>query len=111
MTTGGGIAQVQRVMSAKEPNQNPPPAAEGELPLAERLALAQAAFDDFYPRCFWSWDPKTRVTEAMLPNIAHELRLNGGRHQFLLSEKICPSTIYKAIFLPRFADDETPIAT
>ncbi|MSU48664.1 MAG: hypothetical protein EXS37_06140 [Opitutus sp.] len=98
-------------MNAAEPNQSNPPAASGELPLAERIALAQAAFDDYFPMCFWSWDPKTRVTEAMLPNIAHELRLNGGRRQFLLSEKICHSTIYRARFLPRFADDETPTAT
>ena len=105
-----GSAHGGNVMPATETNRHPP-AAEAELPLAERLALAQAAFDTFFPMCFWSWDPKTRVTEETLPNVAHALRLNGGRSQFLLSAKICPSTIYRARYLPRFADDEFPTAT
>ena len=98
-------------MNATDSKQNGAAAAEEVLPLAERLALAQAAFDDFFPMCFWSWDPKTRVTEETLPNVAHALRSQGGRRQFLLSVKICPSTIYRAQYLPRFADDETPTAT
>ena len=98
-------------MNASATKQKTPVAEETELPLAERLALAQAAFDDFFPMCFWSWDPKTRVTEETLPNVAHALRSQGGRRQFLLSVKICPSTIYRAQYLTRFADDETPTAT
>jgi hypothetical protein len=98
-------------VNAADTKQNGAAAVEEVLPLAERLALAQAAFDDFFPMCFWSWDPKTRVTEAMLPSIAHELRSNGGRRQFLLSARICPSTTYRALYLPRFAGDEIPTAT
>jgi hypothetical protein len=98
-------------MNATDSKQNGAAAAEEVLPLAERLALAQAAFDDFFPMCFWSWDPKTRVTEETLPNVAHALRSQGGQRQFLLSVKICPSTIYRAQYLTRFADDETPTAT
>ena len=105
------MAQVQRVMSTAEANRNAPTAPNVELPLAERLALAQAAFDEFYPMCFWSWDPATRVTEDMLPNVANALRTNGGRRQFLLSKKLCPSTIYRARYLPQYADEETPTAT
>lgn len=105
------MSQRQRVMNASESNRSAPPAAEGELPLAERLALAQAAFEEFYPMCFWSWARDTRVTEAMLPNVAHALRSQGGRHQFLLSATLCPSTTYRALYLPRFADGETPTAT
>lgn len=82
-----------------------------ELPLAERLALAQSAFDELFVKCFWSWDPKTRVTEALLPGVAHALRSQGGRREFLLSTKLCPSTIYKEHYLPRFADSEAPTAT
>lgn len=107
----GEMTQRQRAMSNAESNRGAPTAPSGELPLAERLALAQAAFDDYYPMCFWSWDPKTRVTEALLPNVAHELRLNGGRRQFLLSAKICPSTTYRKLYLPRYADSEIPTAT
>lgn len=98
-------------MNATDSKQNGAAAAEEVLPLAERLALGRAAFDDFYPMCFWSWDPKTRVTEEMLPSVAHALRSQGGRQQFLLSAKICPSTIYRARYLPRFAADEIPTAT
>ncbi len=59
----GGI-----VMNATETIRHPPAAAEAELPLAERLALAQAAFDKFFPLCFWSWDPKTRLTDGGCAN-------------------------------------------
>lgn len=104
------MTQDQRVMSTAESNRRAPTAPSVELPLAERLALAQAAFEEFYPMCFWSWPPDTRVTEAMLPNVAHALRSQGGRRQFLLSAKLCPSTTYKALYLPRFADGEIPTA-
>jgi hypothetical protein len=95
--------------SETKPATTAPEAAE--LPLAERLALAQTAFENYYPMCFWSWPRDTRVTEAILPNVAHALRSQGGRKQFLLSAKICPMTIYRARYLPRFAAEETPTAT
>ncbi len=98
-------------MPPVEINRPAPATPAAELPLAERLALAQAAFDEFYPMCFWSWARDTQVTEAMLPNIAHALRSQGGRRQFLLSAKLCPSTTYRALYLPRFADGEIPTAT
>ena len=101
----------RRTMNGDETSAAIRPAASGELPLAERLALAQAAFDELFAKCFWSWDPKTRLTEAMLPNVAHALRSQGGRREFLLSVKLCPSAIYRERYLPRFADSETPTAT
>jgi len=94
-----------------QPNAAETPANGDPLPLAERLALAQAAFAEFYPMCFWSWAPDTRVTESLLPGIAHALRSQGGRRQFLLSAKLCPSTTYRALYLPRYAAGETPTAT
>lgn len=105
------MGQGRRAMNAVKSSEPAHSAAGGELPLAERIALAQAAFDDFYPMCFWSWAPDTRVTEAMLPIVAHALRSQGGRRQFLLSAKLCPSTIYRELYLPRFADSAAPTAT
>ena len=87
------------------------PSAETDLPLPERLALAQQVFRDHYGACFWSWAPDTVVTEALLPGIAHALRLNGGREHFLLSARLCPSTTYREKYLPRCAPTGTPTAT
>lgn len=79
--------------------------------LNTRLRLAQEAFERYYAMCFWSWPRDTVVTPALLPNVAHALRSYGGRRQWLLSESICPSTLYKARYLPRYAPDDTPTAT
>lgn len=76
-----------------------------------RLRLAQQTFERFYAMCFWSWPRDTVMTPALLPNVAHALRSYGGRRQWLLSEAICPSTLYKARYLPRYAPDDTPTAT
>ena len=98
-------------MKPNAANTSEPVAPDRLLPLPERLALAQAAFDELFAKCFWSWDPTTRVTEALLPGVAHALRSQGGRREFLLSAKLCPSTTYRKLYLPRFADSEVPTAT
>lgn len=82
-----------------------------ELPLAERIALAQRLFDELYAKCFWSWDPETKVTGELLPGVANALRSLGGRREFLLSVKVCPSTTYRRLYLPRYAASEIPTAT
>lgn len=79
--------------------------------VVERLALARDAFRAHYARCFWSWPRDTVVTPELLPNIAHALRLNGDRAALLLSEKICPSTLYRRRYSPASADAATPTAT
>ena len=89
----------------------PPTTPADLLPLEERLALAQKTFDELFAKCFWSWDPNKRITEDQLPGVAHALRSQGGRREFLLSVKLCPSTTYRKTYLPRYADDETPTAT
>lgn len=76
--------------------------------IAVRLRLAQEAFDRFYAMCFWSWARNTIISPALLPNVAHALRNYGGRQQWLLSEQICPSTLYKARYLPPCEAGETP---
>lgn len=76
-----------------------------------RLRLARDAFERYHAMCFWSWPRDTVITAALLPNVAHALRSYGGRREWLLSESICPSTLYKARYLPRYAPDDTPTAT
>jgi len=98
-------------MSACENESKKESTEAEELPLSERIALAQRLFEELYAKCFWSWDPKTTVTEDMLPSVANALRTNGGRCEFLLSVKICPSTIYRKLYLPRYADSGIPTAT
>ena len=79
--------------------------------LEARLELAREAFARYYAMCFWSWARDTVITPDLLPNVAHALRTSGGRRQWLLSEKICPSTLYKARYLPQYAPGVTPTAT
>lgn len=79
--------------------------------LDARLGLARDAFARYYALCFWSWSRDTIITPDLLPNVAHALRNYGGRRQWVLSELICPSTLYRARYLPRYARDDTPTAT
>jgi len=79
--------------------------------LAARLRLAEESFERYYAMCFWSWPRATVITPALLPNVAHALRSYGGRRQWLLSESICPSTLYKARYLPRYAPGDIPTVT
>jgi hypothetical protein len=98
-------------MSFEKAKPSGVPSGEGVLPLADRLALAQKLFDEQYPRCFWSWDRHTRITEDLLPGVAHALRNQGGRREFLLSTKLCSSMIYRQRYLPSSADTAAPKAT
>ena len=76
-----------------------------------RLQMARDAFTRYYAMCFWSWARDTVLTAALLPNVAYALRTSGGRRQWLSSEMICPSTLYKARYWRRYARDITPTAT
>lgn len=77
----------------------------------ERLRLAREVFARDYARCFWSWPRETVMTPELLPNVAHALRNYGVRGQWLLSERICPPTIYRLRYLPRYARGVTPTVT
>lgn len=107
---GTGSEQPVREMKGQRHIASPRVAAEGPAPLAERLTHAQRVFDELHAKCFWSWDPRTRITEEMLPSVAHALRTQGGRREFLLSTKPCPSTTYRELYLPRYAGKEAPKA-
>lgn len=102
--TGGAGGAILRAMAEASP-------VLGESALEERLRLAREAFSRYYPICFWSWPRETQITPELLPNVAHALRNNGGRAQFVLSERICPSTLYKARYSARYEPDDTPTAT
>jgi hypothetical protein len=84
---------------------------DGQNDLEARLRLAQEVFGRRYAMCFWSWPRDTVVTPDLLPNVAHALRQYGGKAEMLLSEQICPSTLYKARYLPRYARDDSRTAT
>ncbi len=82
-----------------------------EHDLEERLRLAREVFARRYALCFWSWPRDIEITPELLPNVAHALREHGGRAEMILSEAICPSTLYRARYLPRYARDVTPTVT
>ena len=56
---------------------------------AERLALAQQAFERFHTRCFWFMRRDARITEQDIPYICERLRADGGRAGFRLAAQIC----------------------
>lgn len=45
---------------------------------AEKVALAQHLFRDFYAACFWHLRPDLVITEATIPILIKGLRTNGG---------------------------------
>jgi hypothetical protein len=55
----------------------------------DRLALAQQAFERFYPRCFWFMREDLRVGEEDLEAIIRGLRAHGNREAFLLAARLC----------------------
>jgi len=59
------------------------------LAIAERLALAQQAFNRFHTRCFWFMREDLRVSEEDIESIIHGLRNHGNREAFLIAAKLC----------------------
>lgn len=66
------------------------PSSPEPLPLDERLRLAREAYRHYYIRCFWFLRPDLEIGEVDLPEIARNLRLNGGREGWFLAARICP---------------------
>ena len=66
------------------------PASETKPPLteAERLALAQKAFEEFKAMCFWSWRPDVQITTEILPQFLKDLRTHGGHKGWKLAAEI-----------------------
>ncbi len=59
------------------------------LPMAERLVLAQQAFNRFHTRCFWFMREDLRVSEEDIEAIIHGLRNHGNREAFLIATRLC----------------------
>jgi hypothetical protein len=55
----------------------------------DRLDLAQRAYREFRSRCFWSYRPDLRITEAEIPFIIRELRRNGGHAGYKVAAQLC----------------------
>ena len=53
---------------------------------AEKLALAQAAFREFYTRCFWFMRRDAEIVAEEIPYVCERLRADGGRRVFLLPQ-------------------------
>ena len=68
---------------------NKPTPAPVPLTPAERLALAQQAFEQFHSRCFWFMREDLRVGEEDLEAIIRGLRAHGNREAFLIAAKLC----------------------
>ena len=45
---------------------------------ADKIALAQGIYRDFYTACFWHMRPDLVINEATIPILIRELRVNGG---------------------------------
>ena len=59
------------------------------LPMPEKLALAQRAFERFHARCFWFMREDARVGEEDIETIVRGLRTHGNREAFLIAAKLC----------------------
>ena len=59
------------------------------LASAERLAMAQQAFERFHAACFWFMREDMRVSEENLPQIIRGLRSSGNREAFLPAARLC----------------------
>jgi hypothetical protein len=100
-------------MHTTETTRSAPAVAEGELPLAKRLALARevVATPRFRALCFWNWPAVIEVSEESLPVIARALQVHGGRTGFQLGAKLCPTPTSRKKYFDFSARIETPKAT
>lgn len=52
---------------------------------SERLELARALFEEFYPLCFWHSPRDLEITEDRISFVIKGLRANGGHRGFELA--------------------------
>ena len=54
-----------------------------------RVREARRAFRRFHAQCFWYMPADLEASLADIPEIVRGLRQNGGRHGFILADKLC----------------------
>lgn len=54
-----------------------------------KVREARRAFREFYGTCFWSFDPKYRITIEDVPWVADKLMTYGGHRGWELGNKLC----------------------
>jgi hypothetical protein len=68
---------------------NPSTTASPPLPLPEKLALAQQAFERFHTCCFWFMRDDLPLGEEDIDAIIRGLRSHGNREAFLIAARLC----------------------
>ena len=68
---------------------NKMPTVSAPLSSAEKLALAQQAFEQHHSRCFWFMREDLKVANKDLPTIISGLRQHGNRSAFLIASILC----------------------
>jgi hypothetical protein len=61
-----------------------------ELDRDRRVQLAQRAYRDFHPLCFWSYRPDLVITEDKIPFVVRGLRKYGGHKGYMIVAQLCP---------------------
>lgn len=51
----------------------------------EQIALLQGFFRKNHAQCFWSWNPRTTVTDTNAERVLKEARTHGGQEGYQLS--------------------------
>lgn len=54
-----------------------------------RIREAGRAYRQFHTQCFWSFDPKLRITRADVPWVAERLMTFGGSTGLELGARLC----------------------
>ena len=65
------------------------PTVSAPLSSAEKLALAQQAFEQYHARCFWFMRNDAQITNQEIPYLCQRLRADGGRNGFILAAQLC----------------------
>jgi hypothetical protein len=55
---------------------------------AEKVALANRLYREFYTACFWHMKPDLIVTEAMIPTVVKGLRTYGGKRGMMAAAEL-----------------------
>jgi hypothetical protein len=54
-----------------------------------RVREAKRAFRRYHARCFWSFDPEYRITQADIGWVAEQLMKHGDRAAWTLGARLC----------------------